>query len=365
MKVPFFPYSRLFSQDKDAYLNIFEDVGLRGAFILQNEVDAFEAKLKEITGSNYVVSLANATDAIQLGLMASGINKGDEVIISSHTMIATASAIVYAGGVPVPVECGDDHLMDPDSAEKAINDKTFAIMPTQLNGRVANMDPFLDISSKYGIQIHEDSAQALGAKYKNKCAGTFGSSGCISFYPAKTLGCFGDGGALLVQDKDIYEKVMMMRDHGRNHENDVVIWGMNSRLDNIQAAFMLHKLKSYQSSIDRRREIAEIYISELSEIEDLILPPAPSDGDHYDIFQNFEIRAERRDELQKFLSMNEIGTLVQWSGKAVHQFKKLGFECDLPKTDDFFKKMIMLPLSHISTDEEIHYVCSKVKEFYN
>ena len=167
MRVPFFPYDKIFQEDKKAYLQIFDKVSSRGAFILQKEVNEFEQKLAELAESRFAISLANATDAIQLGLMASGIQEGDEVIISSHTMIATASAVKFAGGIPVPVECGDDHLIDPVSIEQAITDTTFAIMPTQLNGRVSNMDPIMELAAKYNLQIHEDSAQALGARFKD------------------------------------------------------------------------------------------------------------------------------------------------------------------------------------------------------
>jgi len=364
MNIPFFPYDKIFEEDKESYMEIFESVGSRGAFILQEEVDEFEGQLAELTGSKYAVSLANATDAIQLGLMASGLQMGDEVIISSHTMIATAGAVKCAGGIPVPVECGDDHLIDPVFVEQAITDKTFSIMPTQLNGRVCNMDPIIKLAKKYELQIHEDSAQSLGAKFKDKSAGTFGLSGCISFYPAKTLGCFGDGGALLCQDEDIYDQVMLMRDHGRNDENDVVVWGLNSRLDNIQAAFLLHKLKKYPQVITRRREIASLYCEFLKEIEQVKLPPKPDQNDHYDIFQNFEIEAEDRDNLKIKLAENGVGTLIQWSGKAVHHFKKLGFNQHLPKTDELFKKMLMLPLTHFTSNEEVMYVSEKIKEFY-
>ena len=364
MRVPFFPYDKIFQEDKKAYLQIFDKVSSRGAFILQKEVNEFEQKLAELAESRFAISLANATDAIQLGLMASGIQEGDEVIISSHTMIATASAVKFAGGIPVPVECGDDHLIDPVSIEQAITDKTFAIMPTQLNGRVSNMDPIMELAAKYNLQIHEDSAQALGARFKGRSAGTFGMTGCISFYPAKTLGCFGDGGALFCQDQDIYEHIMLMRDHGRNDENDVVLWGMNSRLDNIQAEFLLHKLKTYQRSIERRREIANLYCELLNQTEQIKLPPPPDEGDHYDVFQNFEIEAVDRDKLKITLAEKGIGTLIQWSGKAVHHFNKLGFDQQLPRTDDLFSKMLMLPLTHMTSDEEVIYVCEEINKFY-
>ena len=157
---------------------------------------------------------------------------------------------------------------------------------------------------------------------------------------------------------------MLMRDHGRNDENDVVLWGMNSRLDNIQAAFLLHKLKTYQQSIERRREIANLYCELLNQTEQIKLPPPPDEGDHYDVFQNFEIEAVDRDKLKITLAEKGIGTLIQWSGKAVHHFNKLGFDQQLPRTDDLFSKMLMLPLTHMTSDEEVIYVCEEINKFY-
>ena len=205
---------------------------------MQQDLEEFENNLVNYTGSKYAVGVANATDGLQIGLMAGGLKEGGEVIISSHTMIATASAIHFAGGVPVPVDCGKDLMIDLTSAAKEINDKTVAIMPTQLNGRTCNMDEIKEFANKYNLAIYED-AQALGSKFKNKQAGTFGISSAISLYPAKILGCLGDGGAILTDDKDVYEKIMLLRDHRRDPDTgEVVSWGFNSRLDNLQAAFL-------------------------------------------------------------------------------------------------------------------------------
>ena len=309
--------------------------------------------------------MGNATDALEIGLIAGGLQKDSEVIISSHTMIATASAIVVAGGKPVPIDCGSDHMIDVEKIESAITDKTSAIIPTQLNGRVCDMDAIFSIANEYDLQIYEDSAQALGAKYKDKTAGTFGIAGCISFYPAKTMGCFGDGGALLIQDKEVYKKAKLIRDHGRNEENKIVMWGRNSRLDNIQAAIMLHKMEKYDKWISRRREIASMYNDSLSAISNLLLPPRPSENPNYDIFQNYEIQAENRDELKTFLSDNGIGSLQQWSGVAIHQCRELGFNQDLSVTDNIFSKILMIPMNHLLTNDQVEYVIRTIKRFYN
>lgn len=365
MKVPFFPYAELFLEDEVAYTEIFKSISSRGAFILQKELEEFESIVCDYTGSNFAIGMGNATDALEIGLIAGGLKNDSEVIISSHTMIATASAIKVAGGIPVPIDCGKDLMMDISKIESAITEKTQAIMPTQLNGRVCDMDPIIKIAEKYNLDIYEDSAQAFGAKYKGKSAGTFGLAGCISFYPAKTMGCFGDGGILLLQDEELYKKAKLIRDHGRNEDNQIVMWGRNSRLDNLQAAFMVYKMKNYDSWIHRRREIASMYAESLKDIKEIILPPNPENNNYYDIFQNYEIQAENRDELQNKLSNDGIGSLQQWSGIAVHQCRKLGFTQNLPITDEIFSKLLMIPMNHLLTDNQVDMVITSIKEFYS
>lgn len=365
VKVPFFNYPHVFTSQEEELMSVIRDVGRRGAFIMQKDLADFEVNLTTYTGAKYVVGVANATDAIQLGLMAGGIESDDEVIFCSHTMVATASAIHFAGAVPVPVEAGPDHLMDPGAIEAAITPKTKAIMPTQLNGRTADMDAIQAIADKHGLMLFEDAAQALGSKFKGKCAGTFGVASCISFYPAKVLGCLGDGGVVLTNDEDVYRKLLLLRDHGRDDNGEIVLWGFNSRLDNLQAAILDFQLKDYNKNIDRRRAIAALYQERLGDIEQLVLPPAPdSDSDHFDVFQNYEIEAERRDDLKAWLAENGVGTLIQWGGKAVHQFRKLGFRQELPFTERLFERMLMLPMNMSVSDEDVEYVCDCIIDFY-
>ncbi|MDQ8199786.1 DegT/DnrJ/EryC1/StrS family aminotransferase [Pelagicoccus enzymogenes] len=363
--VPFFNYPHVFRSYEEQFKKAFHDVGNRGAFIMQSDLVEFEKSIAEYVGVKYALGVANATDGLQMGMMAGGIGPGDEVIFCSHTMVATASAIHFAGGIPVPIETGPDHLIDIDSIEAAITSKTKAICPTQLNGRTANMDAIREIAVKHGLLIFEDAAQALGSKFKGKCAGTFGVASCISLYPAKILGCLGDGGLVLTNDDSVYEKLHQMRDHGRGHDGDVHMWGLNSRLDNLQAAFLNVQFKDYPAVTSRRRQLASLYQDRLSRIEQLSLPVAPdADPDHFDVFQNYEIEAENRDELKIYLAEKGIGTLIQWGGKAVHQFTKLGFNQKLPKTESLFKKMIMIPMNMSMTDEDLHYVCDSIESFY-
>jgi dTDP-4-amino-4,6-dideoxygalactose transaminase len=363
--IPFFNYPDVFFSNEDAFLSIIRDVGRRGAFIMQKELVEFESNLAAFTGAKFAVGVGNATDALQLGLMGGGIRPGDEIIFSSHTMIATASAIHFAGAIPIPIEAGPDHLMNPEAIESAITNRTKAILPTQLNGRTANMKDIQKVANKHGLEIYEDAAQALGSKYKGKSAGTFGKASCVSFYPAKVLGCLGDGGAILTNDAKLYKNVLALRDHGRNENGDIHIWGMNSRLDNIQAAILDYQLKSYDKVIARRREIAKHYRERLGQLETLILPPGPvGNGDHYDVYQNYEIEAEQRDKLRAYLDRCGIGTLIQWGGKAVHQFRRLGFSQSLPYTEQLLGRMLMIPLNLSLTDDDIDYICDTIIKFY-
>jgi len=362
--VPFFEYPRLWTDERETFLALIDQTACSGGFIMQKALFDFEEELARYTGARHAIGVANATDGMEIFLQALGIKAGDEVIISSHTMLATASAVIVAGGVPVPVEVGEGSLIDYDAIEDAIGPRTVGIMPTQLNGRTCNMDCIQAIADRHGLFVCEDSAQALGSKFKGRCAGTFGKAGDISFFPAKVLGCLGDAGAILTNDDELADTMYQIHDHGRDREGEVRRWGRNSRLDTIQAAILLHKLGGYRAVIDRRRAVAAQYQERLGAIEALVLPPPPNDGDHYDVFQNYELQADRRDDLRDHLKQQGIGTLVQWGGKAIHQFHELGFKTKLPVTDEFFTRCLMLPMNVFISDEDVDYICDVIGAFY-
>ena len=363
--VPFFDYPHLFLSEEQELIAIFRDVGLRGAFILQEDLVRFERNLANYLGVKYALGVGNATDGLLLALRAAGIGPGDEVIFCSHTMVATPAAIHFAGATPVPVECGDDHLIDPEAVESAVTPRTRAILPTQLNGRTADMQTLEVIAKRHDLAIIEDAAQALGSRFQGRAAGSFGLASAISFFPAKTLGCLGDGGAILTNSDQIYERVIQLRDHGRGLDGEIVSWGLNSRLDNLQAAILDFRLASYGTAVARRRELAGLYRDGLEAIPEVKLPPGPDDDpDHFDVFQNYEIEAERRDELRAFLKARQIGTSLPWGGKAVHQWPRLGFTARLPFTERLFERVLLLPLNLSLTDYDVHYICNTIEEFY-
>ena len=363
--IPFFDYRCDFLSEEEDLVRLFRDVGRRGAFILQEDLSRFERNLAAFAGARYAVGVANATDALHLALRAAGIVPGDKVLFSSHTMAATAAVIHFAGAIPVPVECGPDHLIDPTAAEEAITPRTRAILPTQLNGRTADMQALGEIADRHGLLLIEDAAQALGSRYRGQSAGTFGVAGAISFYPAKLLGCLGDGGAILTNESGVYERLLELRDHGRNRQGEIVCWGFNSRLDNLQAALLDWRLQRFPEAIRRRRELAGIYQQRLEGLEILRLPPPPEhNGNHFDVFQNYEIEADGRDALREFLNARGIGTLLPWGGKAVHQWEGLGFRASLPRTETLFERILLLPMNLSLANNDVHIVCDEIVDFY-
>lgn len=364
-QIPFFPYSELFTAQEAELLQIMGDVCRRGAFIMQKDLTDFEANIRAFTGAKHVLGVANGTDAIIIGLRACGVGPGDEVILPSHTYIATAASVHMVGATPVLAECGPDNMLDPSDIEHRITPRTKGIMPVQVNGRTCDMDAIKAIADRHGLEIYEDAAQALGSKFKGQCAGTFGRFGTISFYPAKLLGCFGDGGAIFTNDDDLAREMNLLRDHGRNPEGRVVAWGLNSRLDNLQAAVLDFKLKTYPQDIERRRQVARMYHEGLGDLDQVQLPPAPeADPRHFDVYQNFEMQADRRDELREYLGERGIRTIIQWAGTPVHQFAELGFDIDLPRTDRFFERCLMPPMNTAISDEDVAYIIESIRSFY-
>jgi dTDP-4-amino-4,6-dideoxygalactose transaminase len=363
--IPFFPYSQLFTAQEAELTALMVDVCRRGAYILQKDCRDLEANLAKFANVKHAFGLANGTDAIIIGLKAVGVGPGDEVILPSHTYIATAASVHMVGATPVLAECGPDHMLDPADIEQRITPKTKAIMPVQVNGRTCDMDAIQAVADKHGLLVVEDAAQALGSKFKGKSAGTFGKFGTISFYPAKLLGCFGDGGAIFTNDDAVAEKISLLRDHGRNAEGRVVAWGYNSRLDNLQAAILNFKLKTFDQDCVRRRAVAARYQAGLGDLKELTLPPAPdADKRHHDVYQNYELEADRRDELRKHLEEQGVRTIIQWAGTPVHQFSELGFTVKLPRTDAFFKRCFMLPMNAAVSDEDVDYIIAAIRQFY-
>lgn len=363
MKVPFFPYERVFKSKKNNFNKIIQDVLGRSEFIMREELEKCEKNLAEYIGCKHLLGVANGTDAIWLGFLALDFKIGDEIIMSDHTYVATAGACILLGLKPIPCGLDERNLLDPTDLIKKINSRTKAVIVSQINGTVGNMPSIKKICEDHNLILCEDSAQGLGAKRYGKAAGTFGSFGTLSFFPAKVLGCFGDGGAIFTDDDNIYEHLIRLRDHGRDKSGVVNGFGINSRLDNVQAAIIDYKLTYFDKSISRRREIASRYDSILSKRNDVILPIKLEDEQHDERFtyQNYEFMIENRNDFESYLLDNGISTLRQWGGKGLSQQHNL-IEVDqsIDSSEIFFAKSIMLPMNEYITDEEIDYICEKL-----
>lgn len=363
MKVPFvnYPlqYKNLESEIDSAIKHVLEE----GQLILRQDVEDFEKGLADFLGVKHVVGLNSGTDALIFALKSAGIGSGDEVITVSHTFWASIEAIVHAGATPVLIEVGEDFVMNTDRIEEAITEKTKAILPVHLNGRVCDMDKIMKIAEQHNLRVIEDAAQALGGMWNDQKAGSFGDAGCFSFYPAKILGSAGDGGALSTNDDEIAEKVRLLRMHGLKTKTEIAAYGFTSRLHNIQAAVLNVKLPHLSSWVQRRRETARMYEEGLRGVQGMQTPPI--DGErNYDAFQNYVLKASRRDELAEYLREHEVETLIK-DPVANHKHSGLGLEhFSLPYTEQLADEVISLPMYPELTDEQVQYVIEQVKNFY-
>jgi dTDP-4-amino-4,6-dideoxygalactose transaminase len=224
----------------------------------------------------------------------------------------------------------------------------------------------MKVAADHDLRVIEDAAQALGSKFGGRFAGTFGDAGTFSFYPAKLLGCFGDGGGVVTNDDRMGAQLALLRDHGRDSDGEVVAWGTNSRLDNIQAAILNVKFKTFDQDLATRRTLAALYDEGLHDLSELLLPPSPGASTaHHDVYQNYEIEAERRDELKKHLEERGVRTIVQFGGKAVHQYAGLGLtDYKLPRTELLYRRALLLPMNTSMVSDDVHYVVECVRSFY-
>lgn len=311
MKVPFLdfvqPYEELKAELDEAYVRF-----MRSAwYILGREVEAFEQEFAAYCGSKYCVGVGNGLEALHLILRAYEIGEGDEVIVPSNTYIATWLAVSYTGAKPVPVEPDPATFnLDPKRIEAAITPKTKAIMPVHLYGQPADMEPIMALARKRGLKVIEDNAQSQGARYKGRRTGSLGDAAGNSFYPGKNLGAFGDAGAVTTDDAQLAESVRTLRNYGskKKYYNERI--GYNSRLDEMQAAFLRVKLKKLDEWNGRRGEVARDYLARMGNVAGLTLPAVPSWAEP--VWHLFVVRHAKRDALQNRLTEAGIGTLIHY-----------------------------------------------------
>jgi dTDP-4-amino-4,6-dideoxygalactose transaminase/glycosyltransferase involved in cell wall biosynthesis len=336
----------------------------RGWFVLGQELEAFERAFAEYVGASYCVGAASGTEAIALALMACGVGRDDEVITVSHTAIPTVNAISMVGARPVFVDIHPDTcLMDVGQVEAALSPRTRAILPVHLYGQCVDMDPLLALAARYNIPVIEDCAQAHGATYRGRKAGTMGTAGAFSFYPSKNLGCYGDGGAVVTNDAAIAEKLRMLRNCGQCERYHHELKGLNSRLDELQASILSVKLHHLDRWNSRRRAIAKRYTDALTGLS--VQPPTEAAyGQH--MYHLYVIQTAQRDPLQTFLAKGGIKTQLHYPTPVHLQpaYAELGYRPgSLPVTEAVVSRILSLPLYPQLTDEEIDRVSKTLRAY--
>lgn len=365
MKIPFVSFKPLEEELDKELRKAFERVYVRSWYIEGTEDEMFEKLFAKYCDRQYCVGVGNGLDALFLTLKALDIKSKDEVIVPSNTYIATALAVTYVGAVPVFVEPDIKTFnIDPTKIEAAITEKTKAIIPVHLYGQACDMDPIMDIAKKHNLYVVEDCAQAHGAKYKEKVIGSFGDAAGFSFYPGKNLGALGDAGAIVTNNENLAKKVRALGNYGSDYKYHHIYKGTNSRLDELQAAFLRVKLPYLDKWNESRKYIAKKYLEGIK--NSLIKLPLATSDEYEHIYHVFAIRCDRRDELEKYLADNGIGTVkhypipmhMQKAYEDLHIAKGT-----LPIAEEISSTVLSIPMYYGMTDEEVEYVIDKLNEF--
>ena len=364
MNIPFVSFKPLEKELDTELRAAFERVYTNSWYIEGKEDEKFETAFSEYCESKYCVGTGNGLDSLMMALKALGISSDDEVIVPSNTYIATALAVTYVGAKPVFVEPDIRTFdIDPNRIEEAITSKTKAIMPVHLYGQPCDMDPIVEIAKKHNLYIVEDCAQAHGATYKGKKIGSFGDAAGFSFYPGKNLGALGDAGATVTNSKELADKVRALGNYGSDYKYHHIYQGNNSRLDEMQAAFLAAKLPVLDKVNENRRDIAKKYLEGIKNKE-VVLPYVPEYANP--VWHIFGIRCKRRKELEEFLNSKGIGTNKHYPIPMHLQecYKDLGFKKgDFPIAEEISETELSIPMYYGMTDEEIQYVIDAINAF--
>lgn len=362
--VPWVDFQPMQDEIENQIMNKFSDLYHKKIYIGGHELEKFENDFAAYCGTKYCVGCGNGLDALMLVLKAWGIKEGDEVIVPSNTYIATALAVTYTGAKPVFIEpILEEFNIDPDRIEEAITPKTKAIIAVHLYGQCADMDRINEIAKKHHLHVLEDSAQAHGALYKGRRAGSLGEASGFSFYPGKNLGALGDGGCVTTNDKELADKVRAMGNYGSDYKYHHIYKGNNSRLDEIQAAFLDIKLPYLDKWNDNRRNIAKKYFDGIKNPK-IILPITHEGNEH--IYHVFGVRCKERDRLMKYLNDNGVGTNIHYPIPMHVQgaYLDLGYaKGSLPISEEISATELDLPMFYGMSDEQIDYVIRLVNEF--
>lgn len=363
-KVRFVEPAKLYQKIKKEIDAAYFDVMENGDLIDRGQLKSFENNLAKFVGTKYAIGVNSGYDALHLSLRAAGIGQGDEVIVPAHTFVASCSAIVNVGATPVLVDVTDDFNIDVNEMESAITPKTKGVMPVHLSGWMADMPRIMKIAEKHNLAIVEDACQSLGSTINGKGAGSWGLTGCFSFYPFKILGGYGDGGAITTDNEDVYNYARRMRFNGEDRETgEYHGHGFTCLLDNLQAAFLDVKLRYMPEWIKRRKAIAKKYHNSLSDLPDLMLPKYEREGfDH--VYQNYTLRSKQESEFSDYLKKNGVEVLTQFR-KPYYKHEKLNLEDKgFPVVEALSREVCSLPMNVEIDEEEIDYVISVVRSFY-
>lgn len=361
-QIPFLDLRKINMQHFNEYEKTFDQVLNSGWYILGKEAESFEKEFAEYCGVKHCIGVGNGLDALHLILRAYGIGEGDEVIVPSNTYIATWLAVSYAGAKPIPVEPDiRTYNIDPKLIEAKITDKTKAIIAVHLYGQPADMDAVNTIAKKHNIKVIEDSAQAHGALYKGRKTGSLGDVSGFSFYPGKNLGALGDAGAVTTNDDKLAKRIRILRNYGSEKKYYNEVKGFNSRLDEMQAAFLRVKLRHLDEDNNKRKEIAKNYLENIAN-KNIVLPYVSEWADP--VWHLFVIRSTKRDDLQKYLSKNNIQTMIHYpipphKQKAYSNMNNLSF----PISEQIHEEVLSLPISQVLKKEEVKIIIKIINGF--
>lgn len=363
-KVPFVNSAKNYQLIKDEIDAAYFDVMSKGDLIDRSHLKSFEENLAKFVGTKYAVGLNSGYDSLHISLRAAGIGPGDEVIVPAHTFVATCSAVVNAGATPVLVDVAKDFNIDVNKIDQAITSQTRAIIPVHLNGLMADMPRVMEIAEENNLIVVEDACQSLGSSIGKKRAGSWGLTGCWSFYPFKILGGYGDGGAITTNDPDVALFARRMRYNGEDRNTgEYHGHGFTCLLDNLQAAFLDVKLRHLPSWIVRRKEIAKRYTAAFSDIPDLMIPHYNNPNfDH--VYQNYVVRSKQGDNFSEYLKRNGIEVLIQFR-KPYYKHNELKLvDRGFPETEALSQEVCSLPMNVEMDDKQIEFVIKTVRSFY-
>jgi dTDP-4-amino-4,6-dideoxygalactose transaminase len=364
MNVPFVDLRTQYRAIADEVRPKLETVMANADFILGHDVTAFEEEFATYCGASYGIGLDSGTSALELSLRACEVGEGDEVITAANTFFATAAAITYVGARPILVDINPlTYNIDVSRLEEALSERTRAIIPVHLCGQPADMDPIMELAERKGLWVIEDACQAHGARYKGRRTGSIGHVACFSFYPAKNLGGYGDGGMVVTNDEKIAERVRMLRDYGQQEKYHHLTVGYNRRLDTLQAAVLRVKLHHLDEWNEARRRHARLYDRLLKDTS--VTPPLnPEYSEH--VYHLYVVQSERRDELREWLEAKDVATGIHYPVPIHLQpaYAHLGYsEGDFPVTEAYARRTLSLPMFPELTKEQIEYVVEAIHQF--